>query len=93
MEAFGRPLDLSWNAFGAKMASRSDAIIDGEQLFFRFDQFATQIQIFTNLGRFGEGFGKVLGVFGEDFWRIWLRFLGSLGKRITCVGEWLITSI
>ena len=61
--------------------------------FFASVSLRSKIGIFTDLGCFGERFAMVWGVFGEDFWRIWLKFLGSLGKRITCVWEWLIACV
>ena len=48
--------------------------------FFALVIFVSQIWIFTNLGRFGEGFGKVSGVFGEDFGGCLGRFLKVLGN-------------
>ena len=91
--AFGTPLGLSWDALGAKMAPRSDAIIGGEQLFFRFDEFCDPLSDFHQFGEvwggIWEGLGGVLGRFLEDLAQIF----GKFGKRITCVGEWLITSI
>ena len=95
--AFGELLGGPWAYLGTLWAPkwRPGAMLSlGESsFFFALVIFATQIQIFTNLGRFGKGFGKVLGVFGDGFWRLWLRFWGSLGKRITCVWEWLIACI
>ena len=48
-----------------------------DDFFFALAIFVSQIRIFTNLGRFGECFGKVWGVFGmilENFWPDFLKF-------------------
>ena len=47
----------------------------------------SQIRIFTNLGRFGDGFGKVLGIFGEDFGGFLGRFLKVLGNTSLVFGN------
>ena len=56
------------------MAPRSDGILDGRRFCFRSGHFLSQIWIFTNLGRFGERFSKILGMFGEDFGGFLARF-------------------
>ena len=55
--------------------------------FFALVIFVSQIWIFTNLGRFGEGFGKVLGVFGEDFGGFGGRFLEVLKNTSLVFGN------
>ena len=50
----------------------------------------SQIQIFTNLGRFGECFGKVWGGFGDDFGRFLARFFEVLGKASLVFGNSLL---
>ena len=55
--------------------------------FFALVIFVSQIWIFTNLGRFGEGFGKVLGVFGEDFRGFGGRFLEVLRNTSLVFGN------
>ena len=58
-----------------------------DDLFFALVIFVSQIRIFTNLGRFGEGFGKVLGVFGEDFGGFGGRFLEVLKNTSLVFGN------
>ena len=58
-----------------------------DDFFFALVIFVSQIRIFTNLGRFGEGFGKVLGVFGEDFGGFWGRFLEVLRNTSLVFGN------
>ena len=87
MGAFGRLLDLAWDPSGPKMASRSDAILGGRRFFFALAIFVSQIRIFTNLGRFGECFGKVWGVFGDDFGGFLGRLFEVLGNASLVFGN------
>ena len=52
---------------GPKWRPGAMASLMEDDLFFALAIFVSQIRIFTNLGRFGECFGKVWGVFGDDF--------------------------
>ena len=87
MRVFGRLLGLAWDALGVKMASRSDGILDGRRFVFALVIFVSQIRIFTNLRRFGKGFRKVLGVFGEDFGGFRGRFLEVLRNTSLVFGN------
>ena len=68
LEAFGKPLGLSWDALGAKMASKSNPILESMQIFFRFDQFCDSDTDFHQLGQvwggFLEGCGGSIRVLG-----------------------------
>ena len=55
--------------------------------FFALVIFVSQIWIFTNLGRFGEGLGKVLGMFGEDFGGFLARCFEVLGNASLVFGN------
>ena len=76
--ALGGPLGLSWDALGAKMAPRSDAILEAKQFFFRFGHFYHPDSDFHQFGEvwegFWEGFGSVWGWFLEDLAQILMKF-------------------
>ena len=67
------------------MASRSDGILGEDDLFFALVIFVSQIRIFTNLGRFGEGLGEGFASILGRFWRIREQILESFEKHMTCV--------
>ena len=58
-----------------------------DDFFFALAIFVSQIRIFTNLGRFGECFGKVWGVFGDDFGGFLARFFEVLGNASLVFGN------
>ena len=72
-------MEGSWASFGTlwgpKWRPGAMESLTEDDLFFALVIFVSQIWIFTNLGRFGESFGKVLGVFGDDFGGFWPDFL------------------
>ena len=69
------------------MASRSMESFAEDDLFLALAIFVSQIRIFNNLERFGECFGKVLGVFGDDFVRFLARFFEVLGNASLMFGN------
>ena len=58
-----------------------------DDFFVALAIFVSQIRIFTNLGRFGECFGKVWGVFGDDFGGFLARFFEVLGNASLMFGN------
>ena len=70
-------MEGSWNSlgtlWGAKMASRSDAILDGRQFCFRSGHFCVPNLDFHSFGAVWGRFWKYLGKILEDFWPDFLK--------------------
>ena len=90
-DAFRELLGGSWASLGTpwgpKWRPGAMESLTEDDFFFALVIFVSQIRIFTNLGRFGEGFGKVLGVFGEDFGGFCGRFLEVLRNTSLVFGN------
>ena len=87
---FEELLEGSWASLGTlwgpKWRPRAMESLMEDDFFFALVIFVSQIWIFINLGRFGEGFGKVLGVLG-DFGGFLGRFLKVLGNTSLAFGN------
>ena len=84
-------MEGSWTSLGTlwgpKWRPGAMESLTEDEFFFALVIFVSQIWIFTNLGRFGECFGKVLGVFGDDFVGFLARFFEVLGNASLVFGN------